>query len=288
VNKNTQHNKLAFTNKQSKNFFAKGSFRWKRTSNEVWADMEASISEKPVARKNIMRPLFFSAAAVLLLLIGLTGFFYFYTKTISVPAGQHIAAVLPDGSSVQLNAQSEISFKPYWWKINREAYFYGEAFFDVAKGKTFAVISSEGTTEVVGTSFNIFARESYYIVTCVTGNVKVTSLSNQNVLLGTNSRAVVLPDGEINVDNNIDTFPEISWKNNYFQFTATPLKEVLSEIERQYNVHIKMNTGIEANYTGNFSRKNNVEEVLGLICPAFGLTYKKTEPGSYLIISNNE
>jgi transmembrane sensor len=288
VSKNTQHNRLAFTDKQSKDFFANGTFRWKRTSDEIWGDMEASISEKPEARKIILRPLFFSAAAVLLLFIGLTGFFHFYTKTISVPAGHHFTAVLPDGSSVQLNAQSEISFKPYWWKINREAHFYGEAFFDVAKGKTFTVVSLVGTTEVVGTSFNIFARKSNYAVTCITGKVKVTSLTNEKALLEPNSRAIVLPDGGISIDKNIDTLPEISWKDSYFQFTATPLKKVLSEIERQYDVKIEINTGIAASYTGNFSRKNDVEEVLGLICPAFGLTYTKTEPGSYLIILENE
>ena len=42
-------------------------------------------------------------AASVLLLIGVTGFFRFYTKTVYSPAGQHISFYLPDNSYTYLN-----------------------------------------------------------------------------------------------------------------------------------------------------------------------------------------
>lgn len=288
MKKQTSHSSLAYTDKQSKVFFAGGTFNWEKSADEVWQNIEASIVDSPRRTLRSLHAFALSAAAITVLLIGLSIFFYTHTQTITVPAGQHASANLPDGSTVQLNAQSEIHFKPYWWYIKREAFFEGEALFEVEKGQTFTVKSTGGATQVVGTSFNIYARPNSYRVTCLTGMVKVLSPSNQEAYLSPNSRATILPNGHIETEENIDTLPEISWKNNYFRFTATPLIEVLNEIERQYNVHIELDAVTAANYTGNFSRQHNVEEVLELICPALGLNFIQTASDTYRITPDNE
>jgi transmembrane sensor len=279
-----RHSDLSEIEEQSKAFFSNGTFHWKKSSGEIWDEMQPALSENK-GRTIILRSKSFSIAiaAVFILLVGMGGFFRYYTKTINVPAGEHQLVELPDGSTIQLNAQSQISYKPYWWKFKRNVQFEGEAFFEVQKGKTFSVISNKGITEVLGTSFNIFSREQTYKVTCVTGRVKVISKTMKEVILSPDSRATILPEGEIKMDKNISTLPYISWKDNYFQFTGVPFEMVIDEIERQYNLKIKIDNPITDKYTGNFKREGNVDDVLEYVCLPMGLKFEKVSDDTYLI-----
>jgi ferric-dicitrate binding protein FerR (iron transport regulator) len=164
----------------------------------------------------------------------------------------------------------------------------GEGFFEVEKGRKFTVSSAKGITQVVGTSFNIFARDEIYKVTCITGSIKVKSRLGFEVLLKPNCKAEIQPDGKINVLSNIETFPEISWKKNIFLFTASPVLQVFKEIERQYGVNIETKFEDHSLYTGNFTKDQNVEEILEYVCPALGLKYIRKSTGQYLIIRNDE
>jgi transmembrane sensor len=221
-------------------------------------------------------------------LLGISGFFRFYSKTITTQAGSHYAMSLPDESKVDLNAQSTLTYHPYWWRFERKVTFEGEGFFEVEKGKRFSVLSRLGTTQVMGTSFNIFARDEVYRVTCITGSVKVITNSKNEVILKPNSKANVSPEGQIKLIQDIETLPEISWKDNMFLFTAVPVTLVFSEIERQYGITIEARINNYTLYTGNFSKKQKVEEVLGYICPALGYTFVHKSEKVYTIIPDEQ
>lgn len=282
------HQNEYFADRHSKRFLAGGKILWSKSAETVWSRMEQSLQQKPVGEVKVLylRPLT-TMAAVLLLLVGLTFFFRFYRIKIETPAGEHQLATLPDGSKVKLNAESSIAYHPLWWRFKRELKFEGEAYFEVQKGKTFSVHSSMGSTSVLGTSFNILAREQLYHVTCITGSVQVSSVNNKTILQPS-GKAKINPDGSISVFQNIETFHEISWKDNIFLFTAVPLRDVFREIERQFGVRILVNTNKQVLYTGNFSRSHNVEEVLGYVCPPFGLDYQLKASGEYLIVPLEE
>ncbi len=113
-------------------------------------------------------------AAAVALLVGISVLMQVYTKTITIPAGQHSHILLRIMSHVRLNAQTTLSYKPLLWKFSRKVSLEGEAYFEVQKGKKFEVISTNGKTVVLGTSFNIYSRNNNYQVTCVTGKVRVT------------------------------------------------------------------------------------------------------------------
>ncbi|MCL4482088.1 MAG: FecR family protein [Bacteroidetes bacterium] len=290
MKKNSLHTDLTFVDQQSKAFFKGGKFRWKKSEADIWANIEANLVDQPHGRSislnfNLVR---WIAAASIVILLSFGSFLRFDTLTIKTPAGQHLEAMLPDQSEVKLNAQSSISYHPYWWLISRKVNLEGEAFFKVQKGSKFTVESKIGITQVLGTSFNIFAREEIYKVTCITGTVKVRSRMGYEAIIKPNSKAEINKKGEINVSTQIETFPEISWEKNIFLFTATPVHAVFTEIERQYGVKIdtKINNG--SLYTGNFSKDQNVEEILEYVCPALGLKYVRKSVDEYLIIQKNE
>lgn len=272
---------------QSNSFFRNGTFNWKKSEDEVWAELEKKLVNQPATRK--LKPRFFTyAAASVILVLGLTSFFRFYTVTEKTNPGEHKTVGLPDGTNVELNASTTLKYNPLWWKISRNARLTGEGFFEVAKGKRFQVISPNGTTEVLGTEFNVYARENLYRVTCLTGKIKVTSPASKTVFLSPNCKAEVNPDGNISVFQNIDTYPEISWKKNIFLFTTAPIEFVFNEIERQYNIKIQYSLDISTLfYSGNFSKESRVEEVLGYICPAMGFKYIKLKEGVFEISAVN-
>ncbi len=290
MKQNDEHIDLATIDRQSKAFFTGGEFHWKKSKTEVWTNMEAKITDQPKGRLLSInfRITKLVAAASIVILFSLGSFLRFYSVTIESPAGQHLEAFLPDQSKVNLNAKSSISYNPYWWKMNRKVKLEGEAFFEVQKGKKFTVVSPIGITQVLGTSFNIFAREEIYKVTCITGTVKVRSLLGYEAIIKPNSKAEIIRNGEIKVSTNIETFPEISWRKNIFLFTATPVHAVFKEIERQYGVTIDSNINEESLYTGNFSREQNVEDVLQYVCPALGFKYIRKSTGEYIIIQKDE
>jgi transmembrane sensor len=290
VKQKKEHINLDAVDRQSKAFFSNGTFHWKKNNAEIWSILEGKIDAQPQGRSLIHNFALnkWAVAASILILLATGSFLRFYSVKVQSPEGQHLVAELPDRSKVDLNAQSTLSFYPFWWRINRIVKLEGEGFFEVQKGKKFTVLSSKGSTQVVGTSFNIFAREEIYKVTCVTGSVKVKSKTGYEAILKPNSKAEIQPGGTIHVLDNIETYPEISWKRNIFLFTATPVIQVFREIERQYGIIIDAQPDNFSLYTGNFTKDQTVEETLSYVCPALGMKYVRKSSGEYLIIREDE
>ncbi|WP_423126763.1 FecR family protein [Gaoshiqia sp. Z1-71] len=282
------HSHLDAVDRHSKNFLAGGSFNWKRSQSDVWVKLESSLDRFSAKRFFLQTKLkLVSVAASLVILLASGLLLRFYSKTIHSPAGSHLIAELPDGSTVEMNAESTLKYYPYWHRVSRILEFEGEGFFQVGSGAKFTVASSSGKTQVMGTSFNILSREAYQ-VTCLTGRVKVISKTKNQVILQPNSKAEIQKDGEIIIENDIQTYPEISWRNQVFIFTATPVGQVFSEIERQYNITILTDLTEMPVYTGNFKKQQHVEEVLEYICPALGLKYTKKSVNLYVVTRDEE
>ena len=290
MNINDRHNELNKLEEQSSTLLSNGEFNWSKSQEEVWGELMQKIDKPAKEQTKIYhlksnRLIQYSIAASVALFIGIAAFMRLYTVSVEVPAGTHQQALLPDGSSIDLNAGTQISYKPYWWRFNREVNLSGEAFFNVKKGKKFQVVSQNATTEVLGTSFNIYARNTNYEVTCITGSVKVTSKENIGIVLKPSTSAELVDNGNFNIAHNINIHSAISWRDNIFVFNAEPIPKVLSEIARQYNVSITAQLDTMMLYTGNFTRKQEIESVLGYICPALGLEYSKVDKNTYRIKS---
>lgn len=267
------------------NFFNKVELPFGKSKTEVWETMADKLDKKDETRSTSLIPsrLWFGLAATILVLAGIFSVMRFYTTSIHNPSGQHLSAILPDGSVVEMNAQSTINYHPFWWQFSRELSFEGEAFFKVQKGEQFEVNSAKGKTIVLGTSFNIYSRDNAYKVSCLSGKVKVISTTKDEAILSPGYQAEVEQEGSIKVFKNKQATQSVSWREGMFTFTSTPLIEVILEIERQYNITISLNTETAYFYTGYFSREKPVEEVLDLICKTFGLTFEKKSRNDFQI-----
>lgn len=263
------------------------SFNYIRSKDDVWKSIEEEINSRPdsdskMVSLNPIRTYWAVAASLALLLVsGITAFLY--TVVIEVPRGQTATIELPDGSDVNLNSQSTLSFKPLWWYISREANLSGEAFFDVEKGSVFSIHSVQGTVQVLGTSFNIYSRNNTYNVYCATGKVLVKNNTTETVIVP--GELVVLEGKEL-VKSSVNKQETIlAWKSGKFIYNATSLKKVLMDMEMQYDVRITTTLpNLDSyHYTGIFERSVDAKSALEIICDSFGFSLHSTSDGVFIV-----
>jgi len=226
--------------------------------------------KQPKVRK--LNPWMPRVAAVLILALGTAFFFYTTTTTTQIAeAGKMDNFLLPDNSQVVLNAGSEADYKEFNWDSNRKLQLNGEAYFKVAKGKTFDVVTPVGTVTVVGTQFNVRARNGRLDVTCFEGKVKVTN-GKETVFL-TPGKTVAYENGiNLNLPDVKATQP--GWLNHETYFGKVRLQEVISEMERQYNITINLDAKVENRFNGTIPM-NNIDNALDQIILVYHLQAKK-------------
>jgi len=267
---------------------------YSRSKADVWAAMETQLETKAPAKtiKLIHRPMFrLAMAASVLLVVGLIGLMRFYAVEVSTIPGQQLVVDLPDGSTAQLNAVSVVTYHPYWWRFSRILDFEGEAFFEVENGNRFSVHSSNGSTTVLGTSFNIYSRDENYRVACLTGTVRVNENKGDSLaILTPNEKAELKKSGGFEVIKDINFKDEAAWVDDEFYFYNRPLKDVLREVEVQYGVVIKGKDVIDGEriyqMTGRLIRsETSVEDILQIICRTFGeLNFRQAKDKEYVIL----
>jgi ferric-dicitrate binding protein FerR (iron transport regulator) len=204
--------------------------------------------------------------------VGFTLYYFFlYNKVVEVQtlASEKTTIELPDASTVIVNAMSELRYSKNKWNQKREIALMGEAFFDVAKGSKFNVITSEGIVSVLGTQFNVKQRSGYFEVECFEGIVKVTS-QNTSEQLEAGDRFRV-SNGQISLGHT--SFQKPQWTKNVSSFDRTPIFEVIAELERQFNVEVEIDKKqTERLFTGGFVH-DNLENALKSIAEPMGLEY---------------
>ena len=195
-----------------------------------------------------------SIAASILVVLGCYFAFNFEEITYKTSYAEQKTINLPDGSEVVLNAKSVINFNEKDWLNNRTILLKGEAFFKVKKGSTFSVQTSNGLVRVLGTQFNVKDTDTFFEVVCYEGKVSVTNNKKEYVLSPGN--AIRKVDGKDSEKHNKEnSLP--SWLNGESSFVSVPLKYVILELEKQYNIEIDAHRIDDSIiFTGSFSNKD--------------------------------
>lgn len=215
---------------------------------------------------------FYRVAAVLVLALT-SGYLFFYNNNTSFETqiAQRKIFTLPDNSEVVLNAASKISFNEKKWANNRTLTLAGEAFFKVKKGQTFSVKTTDGIVTVLGTQFNVKERKNYFEVRCYEGLVSVTHNNNTTKLPPGKTFRVI--NGKI---ENVEDFntQNPSWIQQESSFNKIPLDQVIAELERQYDLKIKVK-GVDTSklFTGSFTHTDK-EIALQAVTIPLKLSYK--------------
>lgn len=187
--------------------------------------------------------------------------------------------VLPDGSRVLMNANSELSYFPDSFEGgSREVRLSGEAFFDIVRNpeKPFLVKSGEVVTRVLGTSFNVNMHQSKVVVTVTRGLVEV---GRENRVY-----AKIKPDEQITVNTETEQFKtssvhateEIAWKNAYLVMDNMDLESAAKLIGDHYGVSLIFSNKavVQCRMTASFLNNENLNTVLNVLSQVIGASYK--------------
>ncbi|WP_150451065.1 FecR family protein [Arenibacter lacus] len=211
-------------------------------------------------------------AAVIALVVGIS---YFYNtasmdQVVSTQYAERAAVTLPDNSEVLLNAGSKISYQKKKWEKNRNIVLEGEAFFKVAKGETFHVTTNMGVVRVLGTQFNVENREDFFEVSCYEGLVSVRYKEKDIELPA--GQALMVINGQLTT-YTIAEAQQPSWLLQESSFKSVPLKFVLQELERQFDVEVETkNIDLNQLFTGSFSNTDKNLALHSISAPS-GMKY---------------
>ncbi len=187
-----------------------------------------------------------------------------------VPHGKTYQLLLSDGTSVTLNAESELIFPSQFDSETREVQLKGEAFFQVAHNEKvpFIVHTEQLDVRVFGTSFNVscYAEENTLRTTLVEGSVRIEQDGNfqfiqpsEQYIYNKNTRKKSIQV----VDTNIYT----SWTNNEYIFKNTTLEDILTQIGHWYKFQTTYESSFlkEKRFTFTIGRDASLDQIIRFI-----------------------
>lgn len=239
-----------------------------------------------------------SAVILLPVLISLGSYLYFSKQYIFTPEeflvmaenGQKTKILLPDGTQVWLNSESQLSYTSDFNQNNRTVKLEGEAFFDVNKSTdhSFTVQTGHVNIEVYGTAFNVTAykEEPTVDVSLLRGKLGIKN-SDENTLLTDLS-----PNQQVSISKNdmkwskqdCDAQLESLWTQNKLKFENTPATDMFRKLERWYGmtIHVEnLNPDIRYGFT---LKSESLREILDEINKITPITYNINGEEVYVII----
>ncbi|MCF6224313.1 MAG: FecR domain-containing protein [Flavobacteriaceae bacterium] len=245
-------------------------FKGQNTSKVTsFENLEKGLHQKPKSTKNWTKTLV-RIAAVFVIGFGLYSLFdKDKHSTFETQLAQTEQITLPDNSMVTLNELSQLNFNDDWSK-ERNVKLKGEAYFKVAKGNRFDVNTEFGTVSVLGTQFNVIARDSIFSVICYEGLVQV--LFNNKITKLPAGKAYRIINGAPEAFDITVIQPE--WLRSMRVFEQASIGDVFASIESHYNITIVADD-IDNSilFTGAFEL-DNLDNALKATTKSLNLTYE--------------
>lgn len=237
-------------------------------------------------------------AAVVLLAVGLGAGYVVqrYNKyllagnTISVPAGQRVDLVLPDGTKVCMNALSELRYPGFFIGKNRKVQLKGEAFFEVAhdSDRPFIVETFACDVEVLGTKFDVEAHpeRAEFIASLVEGKVRVTDRQNPD------NRIEMQPNEQVRHVNGrlvkglIPEYEGFIWREGLIGFRDASFMELIRQFEKYYGIRIEMQRkDVSRNlFTGKIRISEGIDHALWVLQQSADFRYSRNDTRDVIYI----
>lgn len=214
-------------------------------------DRQSVQSRKKRTRVVFMELLRVAAVILVMFLVG--GYIYvrkmeeirLANNIVTVPVGQRVNLQLPDGTSVWLNASSEIIYPAYFSGSTREIHLNGEAYFEVEHNasKPFIVHTETFDIKVLGTKFNVEAYKGMegFTTALMEGSVEVTDRKNKDKSVRLYpAQKVAFRNGEL-CKSPIDNYDVYRWREGLICFKETRFADLMRQLEKNYGVRILIN-----------------------------------------------
>jgi len=227
-----------------------------RSAQAVWHAANPSAATTTRTQRMPNRRLWLSLAATVLIAIGIGSFALLRThesellQSYSTPIAGTGSSVLPDGSRVELGADSRITTR-YTASQRFISVDVGEAYFLVAKdpGRPFLVDAGGMRVTAVGTAFNVRRNNDRVVISVSEGRVQLNSSSEsadgadlmskgERTPLLAGQQAIYSSDSGTVTIGDIDAMDVASWRNGVLKYMHEPLGSVAQDLSRYHNKRI--------------------------------------------------
>lgn len=171
-------------------------------------------------------------------------------REIKVPYGQKMKVTLPDSSRVFLNAGTTFTYPVLFDEKQRHVRLDGEGFFEITPDadKPFIVETPYTEAKVLGTRFNIRSRDiKRSSLTVEEGRVQFTARGCTDTLLLTANKQGIY-NGKNIKEADVNSRIYTAWTSGEIIFDGIPLSDAIRELERWYDVSIKLQQAHLADY----------------------------------------
>lgn len=257
---------------------------WERLSAEI----AARQSPRPLRRRSPWRRVAGAAAAVLLAGLFVTQYLLLSNRVEQARRDRTLCYVtsqdskgeftLPDGSTVWLNGNSQLTFAERFDGAQRRVKLEGEGFFDVVRNpeRPFVVEIGRREIEVLGTAFDVksYAHLDYQEVVLVRGSVEIRTGDGAGVRLKPNDRYVARTQGDEQVVGQVDAADYSHWMDRLLIFDNKPLENIFISLERWYNMEFDIARNVDLTAHLSFNVKyESVDETLRAISMIIPIRY---------------
>jgi len=270
-------------------------------SSQQPAEQKISINREAKSRILRVSRFFLRYAAILLVAFGLSWVIW---KAITKPADRDIIAekslqyneivvpygskskvILPDNSTVWLNAGAQLKYPVNFNDNQRHVYLVGEGFFEVVKDSRhpFIVQSKSMNITVLGTKFNVMAHadDPFIETTLVEGSVEIQWLQDEsdkqsNASLKPGQKLTLRKENEQYILQDIQEAGfSIAWLENKLVFAKERFGDAKIKLERWYGVTIEINDREISDYqiTGTFENQT-LEQAMQALSMAVSCKFK--------------
>ena len=259
---------------------------WNKVRSRI--DIAGDSEVREPARYSFIRSTFMRVAAVALILLGIGAATLYFVSTDSLSRKIVVATgssqvnyrvSLPDGSSIFLNRNSELTYRSNFGRHRRAVTLAGEAFFEIAANpsKPFIIDAGKASVKVVGTSFNVITSnpDSAVEVFVRTGKVMLSdNTGNQSILL--EPGYVGTMDSKISGKKLNGNPNYMAWQTRSLVYNGQTLDIVFRDLKRVYNMDIVADDPAILNETWVTTIDNTSQEtIIRIICTIYNLRYTK-------------
>jgi transmembrane sensor len=180
--------------------------------------------------------------------------------------------LLEDSTQVWLNAASSLEFPDQFDNKKREVFLTGEAYFDVKHADKIPFIIHTGniSTTVLGTAFNIkaYPDQENITISVSRGKVRISRPDGWETTLTKGQQMKLRGDGQEANEKRIPTELIAGWQQGNLAYDDETLTDIISDMQRIYNVDVRINNQSVKNQKINtsFKREIGIVQALQVLC----------------------
>lgn len=254
-------------------------------THRQWLRLQQAVAQRDPevapARSRLIPRLAFVSAVAIVAALGVFAYFSFTgsTDTIATGRGEQKEVVLEDGSKVILSHTTEIVTAKMQPRKSRQVSLAGEAYFRARQGETPFIVSTEyADVQVVGTEFNIRAREGRLEVAVISGKVNVAAAKDgkESTLMLTQNQMALVLQGDVPKRLGDILSPEYpGWMHGKLFLNGTSFSEACREIEMRFDVRIKFNErSVQRDLITGILDARTAESALAALCEVTGKKFQ--------------